>query len=56
MQSYKRMDNGLRKPYECGMVSYGDWSTDKLHEEIVKKGGDKSLVKFQQKEQELKKE
>lgn len=45
---------GLRKPHECGMVSYRDWNTEKLHEEIVKKGGDKSLLKFQQKEQELK--
>ncbi len=44
----------LSVPYQCAMTWDGDWSKEKLHAEISKKGGEDALAKFLAKESELK--
>ncbi|MFA6042310.1 MAG: hypothetical protein WCV85_04395 [Patescibacteria group bacterium] len=44
----------LRMNHICGMVTYGDWTTQHLHDAITKKGGEGALAAFQAKEKALK--
>ena len=49
---FRGMIYHLHAPYKCGMLT--DWKKEELYEEILKNSNEETLLKFQNKEKELK--
>ena len=48
--------HSLMEPYVCGMISYRDWSEQRLYKKIFKVYGTEELRKFKEKERSLEEE